>query len=79
MKKAKKKKKSGKVKKQKRIPRPHKITFSLNDDEKKMLMCHIQRNNISNRSAFIREILMRQLWNKVDTLQLSLFDDFTVI
>lgn len=66
---------SKKIKPAKKLPRPFKVTFSLNQKEYKMLIDYLEKNDISNRSMYIREVLMKHLWDRNDINQLVLFND----
>lgn len=57
-----------------KLPRKQNITFLLNDKEKKVLDNYCRKYKISNRSKFIREIVVSTILEQFDKDYPSLFD-----
>ncbi len=57
-----------------KLPRKHKIGLLLNDKEKKVLDNYCKKYKITNRSKFIRELVVSEILGQLDKDYPSLFD-----
>lgn len=56
------------------LKREHRLCILLNDQEKKMLELYVKRFRIRNTSKCVREILMRTVFEQMDSACPTLFD-----
>ncbi len=56
------------------LKREHRLSILLNDQEKKMLELYVKRFRIRNTSKCVREILMRTVFEQMDSACPTLFD-----
>lgn len=55
-------------------PRTHAVTIMLTDREHQLLQQHLRRKRVSNRSRYLRSILLRDILDKLHSSPPSLFD-----
>ncbi len=58
-----------------KLPRKHSIQILLNEKEKKVLDNYCKKYRISNRSKFIRELVVSEILEQLDKDYPSLFDN----
>lgn len=54
------------MKRRTNIPRPHKLTLKLNERERKALELYCKEYGISNRSEWLRELMMIEIIKRIE-------------
>ncbi len=60
--------------KKKSLPRTHRVSFMLNDEEKRIIDHYIEKYGVSNVSKFMREAVVRTVLKRLDEDRPTLFD-----
>lgn len=68
------KKRSQRQKKFNDGPRTHAVTIMLTDREHTLLQQHLRRKKVTNRSKYLRSILLKDILQKLNATPPSLFD-----
>lgn len=56
------------------LPRTHRVSFLLNDEEKRVIDHYVEKYGVSNVSKFMREAVVRTVLKRLDEDRPTLFD-----
>lgn len=56
------------------LPRTHRVSFLLNEEEKRVIDRYIEKYNVANVSKFMREAVVRTALHQLDEDRPTLFD-----
>lgn len=61
--------------KQPSLPRTHRVTFLLNDEEQKVITHYAEKYKVKNKSRWYREVLMQHVFHALEKNHPTLFKE----